>query len=309
MPAFSLKTAFNKLMSHMGSMRHQVAIWAQDNNSDISYTERMMRVRAIINFLKEKTVDIADKDKDAFVEEHHVREIDYAEILLLSMSYTESTKDVFKHAEAMALLAYADRYDGRHAATHYAMARPEERQKTLQEISDLFFQGLGSHVPKLQSPLVTLSKKYDDASGWIYATKEQIRTKNFLPIYIHEMTGRFEDDINTVCHEATHHAMQQMAALKAHGDLRFGKNLSRDLDLRRMFIEHEAFGHGPSQRIYRADPDEQLAHRTGNAIQALYVASQNLGSIRLAWESFRNNEHLIDVYSAGKRRNPSLERV
>lgn len=293
-------------MAGAGSQRHQIRLWSLDDPSSLSYTERMHRISAVLDLVDQQTSGLNDSEKNAYAEDHLSKEIDYGVALLSSLEYSKTTKDIFKHAEAMALLAYADRYDGRHAAVHYQMARPEERHKILQEISDLFFQGLASYVPKLASPSIELSGKYDDACGWIVPEPKNINEKKYGPIFIHEVTNSFEEDINTVCHEATHHAMLQMVGLMAWKEVRFPEDMKKDLQIRRLQIEHGAYGRPPSLRLYHADPDEQLAHRTGMAIQCLYVASQNLGSIPKAWEMFKDNEHLIDIHARGSKPGTGL---
>lgn len=270
----------------------------QDDLTKMSMKHKYTALRQLVHFLKLQAEPFAsDARKEALLEQKYSKEISMGEKIYRSINYTAELREDFNivtREVASQLYQYFKHND---ITQRFSRMDVSERGELGQMISDIYM----NTVQRVMHPDIALTPVASHNSGpglgWVYLTAESIITGEHTPIFVndqHLRKAELGDFVNTICHEANHHAFFQLAVLAERGEIEVPDIHERDimsvLEMREQGVVTPPF----INRMYRADPFEQLAFRSGDGVERLLELHLKAQSPFLDPSVLKMAEMLID---------------
>ena len=215
------------------------------------------------------------------IQTSHAEEINIGTRYFQSIKYSPELHEAFrKHDRDVAWEVYA------RAQSHevnfenkFEKMDLEKRLEVAKAVLKVSFNKASFHfVVPLQRPgLITFEEQSSNAHGKVPVVMSDLEKGDIRPIELRKeflTSCSFPDLLEIATHEANHHYMLQFASLAMRGKMSVLAAHEQDLTSTILTVKERAIVSPCFYKMYRANPLERLAYRSGEAVRSFYLAHQ-----------------------------------
>ncbi len=272
----------------IGSSAYQLAVWARDDIKSLSLSEKYDRIVAITNYLEQSAAHLETYgEKHDYLSQRFSKYIDLARDYYQSINYSRTLRENFREIAKNVADDIYEFDQTRNASAQFRKMNLSAKRRLAQEISNIYFENAKKTLEDLHPSLEKVpirAEPSETSNGWVWMGMEGIQKGLTGSIYLGDKylneTG-FLEFVNTICHEATHHSMIQFASMAERGLIDVPEAYETDIATILMTAEKGAAIPSYIYPVYRSNPFERIAHRTGDAVETFLSLNYKTGGARI----------------------------
>jgi hypothetical protein len=294
----------------------RIAQWGEDDPASLRLTQAYARIREIDRYLTHAVRGHeTDAGKQKALRGDHAAEVEIGRRYCQSLDYRPEWRESWAEIarvtarETYRLQREKDVPDDLDGVTPY------RRRLLGQQISNAYFDAAKEIVDaSLRRAVVQIddSPGNEGNAGWVMMHFDDMRRGRDTQIKIGaDYAARCRslgDFANTIAHEATHHSMIQLGSAAERGTLDVPPALDREIHSVLLTAELQAHSDPVNYAMYRANPFERIAFRTGNAVEIFHAMHVQADSLDLDPHKVAQVDSLLDTLERDPRQEETYLR-